>query len=48
LVIRKDLELETMKKELRTLRRQLDERDVQLDALKKKAKPATKSPPALP
>ena len=48
LVIRKDLELETMKKELRALRRQLDERDVQLDALRKKVKPATKSPQALP
>lgn len=48
LVIKKDLELETMKKELRALRRQLDERDAQLDALRKKIKPTTKSPDIQP
>lgn len=48
LVIKKDLELETMKKELRSLRRQLDERDVQLDSMRKKNKPPTKSPDMQP
>ncbi len=48
LVIKKDLELETLKKELRLMRRQLSERDAQLDALKKKVKPAPKAPDILP
>lgn len=48
LVIKKDLELETLKKELRSLRQQLSERDAQLDALKKKSKPGPKSQSSLP
>ena len=44
LIVKKDMELESLKSELRGLRRQLDERDVQLEGLRKKAKPATKSP----
>ena len=47
LVVKKDMELEALKAELRVLRRQLDERDVQLEGLRKKAKPAPKSPDAL-
>lgn len=48
LIIKKDLELESMKKELRLLRRQLDDRDTQLEALKKQMKPAPKSQNTLP
>jgi hypothetical protein len=48
LVIRKDLELETLKKELRSLRRQLSERDAQLDALRKKWKTSPKPSETLP
>jgi len=48
LVIKKDLELESVKKELRALRRQLSERDAQLDALRKKGKTAPKSSEVLP
>jgi hypothetical protein len=48
LIIKKDLELESMKKELRVLRRRLDDRDTQLEALKKKMKPAPKSQNSLP
>ena len=48
LIIEKDLELESVKKELRILRRQLDDRDTQLEALKKKMKPAPKSQNTLP
>ena len=48
LIVKKDLELESMKRELRVLRRQLDDRDIQLEALKKKMKPAPKSQNALP
>lgn len=44
LIIKKDLELESMKTELRLLRRQLDDRDTQSEALKKKKKPAPKAP----
>jgi hypothetical protein len=47
LIVKKDMELESLKNELRELRRQLDERDVQLEGVRKKAKPATKSPEAL-
>jgi hypothetical protein len=39
LVIKKDLELEAMKKELRLLRRQLAERESELEFLKRKRKP---------
>lgn len=46
LIVKKDLELESMKRELSILRRQLDDRDRQLEALKKK--PAPKSQNALP
>jgi hypothetical protein len=38
-VIKKDLEVETLKKELRSLRCQLSEREAQLDALRKKGTP---------
>lgn len=48
LIIKKDIELEMVKKELRSLRRQLSERDAKLDALRKKAKPTQKSPNVLP
>ena len=48
LVIKKDLELETLKKELRSLRQQLSERDAQVDAFRKKVKPRPKSPDILP
>lgn len=48
LVIKKDLELESVKKELRALRRQLTEREAQLDALRKKGKAAPKSSEVLP
>ena len=48
LVIKKDLELESVKKELRELRRQLSERDAQLDAVRKKGKAAPKSSEVLP
>jgi hypothetical protein len=48
LVIKKDMELENLKKELKFLRRQLSERDAQLDSMRKKAKPAPKSPDTLP
>lgn len=48
LVIKKDLELESLKKELRSLRRQLSERDAQLELLKKKGKVAPKSSEVLP
>ncbi|MBA2253071.1 MAG: hypothetical protein H0W13_10285 [Nitrospirales bacterium] len=48
LVIKKDLELEALKKELRSLRRQLSERDAQLDSMRNKKKPAPKSPDILP
>ena len=47
LIVRKDMELESLKNEVKELRRQLDERDVQLDSLRKKAKPAAKPPEAL-
>jgi hypothetical protein len=47
-VIKKDLELETLKKELRSLRRQLSERDAQLDALRKKWKTSPKPSETLP
>ena len=43
LVIKKDLELETLKKELRSLRHQLSEREAQWDALRKKGKTSPKS-----
>ena len=48
LIVKKDMELETLKKELRSLRRQLSERDAQLDALRKKTKPTQKPPNPLP
>ena len=48
LVIKKDLELETLKKDLRALRGQLSERDAQLDALRKKGKPSPKASETLP
>lgn len=48
LVVKKDLELEALKKELRSLRRQLSERDTQLDSMRNKKKPAPKSPDILP
>jgi hypothetical protein len=48
LVIKKDLELEALKKELRSLRRQLSEREAQLDALRKKGKTSPKSSETLP
>jgi len=48
LVIKKDLELESLKRELRSLRRQLSERDAQLDALRKKGKAVPKSSEILP
>jgi hypothetical protein len=48
LVIKKDLELETLKKELRSLRRQLRERNAQLDALRKKGKTSPKPSETLP
>jgi uncharacterized coiled-coil protein SlyX len=48
LIIKKDLELESMKTELRLLRQQLDDRDTQSEALKKKKKPAPKSQSTLP
>jgi hypothetical protein len=48
LVIKKDLEPETLKKELRSLRRQLSERNAQLDALRKKGKTSPKSSETLP
>jgi hypothetical protein len=48
LVIKKDLELEALKRELRSLHRQLSERDAQLDSMRKKTKPAPKSPDILP
>ncbi|WP_447980400.1 hypothetical protein [Candidatus Nitrospira bockiana] len=48
LVIKKDLELEALKKELRTLRRQLEERDAQVDALRKRVRPTPQSPDILP
>jgi hypothetical protein len=47
LIVKKDMELESLKNEVKELRRQLDERDVQLDSLRKKAKPAAKPPEAL-
>ena len=47
-MIKKDLELESLKKELRSLRRQLSERDAQLELLKKKGKVAPKSSEVLP
>jgi uncharacterized coiled-coil protein SlyX len=43
LIIKKDLELESMKRELRLLRQQLNDRDTQSEALKKKKKPAPQS-----
>jgi len=46
LIVKKDLELESLKNEVKELRRQLDDRDVQLDGLRKKVKPAAKSPEA--
>jgi hypothetical protein len=48
LVIKKDLEVETLKKELRSLRRQLSEREAQLDALRKKGKTSPKFSETLP
>lgn len=48
LVIKKDLELENLKKELKSLRRQLSERDAQGDGTRKKSKPTTKAPDPLP
>jgi uncharacterized coiled-coil protein SlyX len=48
LIIKKDLELESMKTDLRLLRQQLDDRDTQSEALKKKKKPAPKSQSTLP
>jgi prefoldin subunit 5 len=47
-VIKKDLELETLKEELRLLRRQLSERNAELDALRKKGKTSPKSSETLP
>lgn len=47
LIVKKDMELESLKNEVKELRRQLDERDVQLDSFRKKAKPAAKPPEAL-
>ena len=47
LVIKKDLELETLKKELRSLRRQISERNAELDALRK-GKTSPKSSEPLP
>lgn len=40
LVIKKDMELEVLKKEMQSLRRQLAEREAQIEGLKKKTKPA--------
>lgn len=48
LVIKKDMELENLKKELKSLRRQLGERDAQLDSTRNKKKPAPKSSDMLP
>ena len=48
LVIKKDLELETLKRELRSLQRQLSERDTQLESLREKGKAAPKSQANLP
>jgi hypothetical protein len=48
LVIKKDLELESLKRELRSLRRQLSERDAQSDAVRKKGKATPKSSEVLP
>ncbi|MDQ6734197.1 MAG: hypothetical protein M3Z35_08810 [Nitrospirota bacterium] len=48
LVVKKDMELEILKKELRTLRRQLSERDAHLEGLRKKGKTAPKSSEAIP
>jgi hypothetical protein len=48
LVIKKDMELENLKKELKSLRRQLSERDSQLDSMRKKPKPTPKSPDIVP
>ena len=47
LIVKKDMELESLKNEVKELRRQLDERDVQLDSFRMKAKPAAKPPEAL-
>ncbi|WP_447983745.1 hypothetical protein [Nitrospira sp. Nam74] len=48
LVIKKDMELENLKKELKSLRRQLSERDSPLDSTRKKPKPTPKSPDIVP